>query len=253
MHSQISRHPAGRSTTTKEYQMSSPEKSATSPAHSQLVRSRFVGAAAIAFAALVLVENAVFAVTGAVGYDAPIKDVLAYYAANRDAIAIVSGVVALYLPLLLLFVTGLHGIVERRGGAGSDSSRLAVAAGAAVSAIFVLFNVTQIGLAVSASGLDEPSSAFQLMWHVHAASFALALPILGTTCIGVALAAHASGLTPAWQRVLGLVGGALMLAAGLVSLAIADGSQLIFVGLLGFALMLVWLFVTGVRLVRGNR
>ena len=140
---------------------------------------------------------------------------------------------ALYLPLLLVFVTGLHGLVERRGGAGADWSRLALAAGATLSAIFVLVNVLQIGLALSAGGLAEPTPAFELVWQMHAAAFALALPMLGTTFIGAALAAHASGLTPAWQRLLGLVGGSLLLAAGLGNLAIADGSALIFVGLLG--------------------
>src|SRR6478609_7552630 len=111
--------------------MRSPENTATTPARSWLVQGRLVGAAAIAFAVLVVVENVLFAVTGAPGYGDPIEDVLAYYAANRDAVAIVAGLVALYLPLLLVFVTGLHGLVERRGAAG------ALAAGATLSAIFV--------------------------------------------------------------------------------------------------------------------
>lgn len=228
------------------------------PDHEQEVRSQqtrswsgqLVGAAAIAFVVLVVMENVLFAVSGAQSYSAPIEDVLAYYAANRDAVAVVSGLVAVYLPLLLVFVTGLHSLVERRGGAGADWSRLAVAAGATLAAIFVLVNVLQIGLVLSAEGLTEPTSAFELMWQIHAAAFALALPMIGTTCIGVALATHASGLTPAWQRVLGLVGGSLLLAAGLGNLAIADGSPLMFVGLLGFAAWLVWLVATGVRLVR---
>jgi hypothetical protein len=232
--------------------MSSPKNTATTPARGWSVRGRLVGAAAIGFAVLVVIENVLFAVTGALSYGAPIEDVLAYYAANRDAVAIVSGLVALYLPLLLVFVTGLHGLVERRGGAGADWSRLALAAGATLSAIFVLVNVLQIGLALSAGGLAEPTPAFELVWQVHAAAFALALPTLGTTFIGAALAAHASGLTPAWQRLLGLVGGSLLLAAGLGNLAIADGSALIFVGLLGFAAWLVWLLATGVRLVRSD-
>lgn len=232
--------------------MSSPKNTATTPARSWSVRGRLVGAAAIGFAVLVVIENVLFAVTGAParGYGAPIEEVLAYYAANRDAVAIVSGLVALYLPLLLVFVTGLHGLVERRGGAGADWSRLALAAGATLSAIFVLVNVLQIGLALSAGGLAGPTPAFGLVWQIHAAAFALALPMLGTTCIGSALAAHASGLTPAWQRLLGMVGGSLLLAAGLGNLAIADGSPLIFVGLLGFVAWLVWLLATGVRLVR---
>ena len=228
--------------------MRSQQNTATTLARSW--SGRLVGAAAIAFVVLVVMENVLFAVTGAQSYGAPIEEVRAYYAANRDAVAIVSGLVALYLPLLLVFLTGLHGLVERRGGAGADWSRLAVAAGATLSAIFVLVNVLQIGLALSADGLAEPTSAFELVWQLHAAAFALVLPMIGTTCIGVALAAHASGLTPAWQRLLGLVGGSLLLAAGLGNLAIANGSPLIFVGLLGFAAWLVWLIATGVRLVR---
>jgi hypothetical protein len=221
-------------------------------ARSRFVRGRLVGAAAIAFAVSVAIENAVLAGSGGPTYGAPIEEVLAWLADNRVAVAIASSQVALNLPLLLVFVTGLHGLVERRGGAGADWSRLALAAGATLSAILVLFNATQMGLALSAGGLAEPTPAFELVWHVHAAAFALALPTLGTTFIGAALAAHASGLTPAWQRLLGLVGGSLLLAAGLGNLAIADGSALIFVGLLGFAAWLVWLLATGVRLVRSD-
>src|SRR4051794_12318157 len=96
--------------------MRSPQNTATTTlARSGLVPGRLVGAAAIAFAVSVAIEDALFAVTGARSYGDPIKEVLAYYAANRDAVAIVSGLVALYLPLLLVFVTGLHGLVERRG------------------------------------------------------------------------------------------------------------------------------------------
>lgn len=233
--------------------MTSPDSVTTPPDRDQLLSRRRVGAAAIAFAVLVLMENVLFTVVGAPGYDSPIEDVLAYYASNAAAIGIAAGLVAVYLPLLLVFVTGLHGIVERRRGAGADWSRLAVAAGATASAIFVLVNVLQIGLALSASGLAESTLAFELIWQIHAAAFALVLPMLGATCIAAALAAHASRLTPAWQRVLGLVAGSLLFAAGLGAFGIADGSPLIFVGLLGFAAWLVWLIVTGVRLIRGNR
>jgi hypothetical protein len=220
--------------------------------HSRLNRGRLVGVAAIGLAVSVMIENVVLAATGATSFSAPIEEVLAYYAANRGAVAIASGLVAVYLPLLLVFVTGLHGLVERGGGAGADWSRVAVAAGAALSAIFVVVNVLQVGLALPAGGLAEPTAAFELVWQVHAAAVALALPALGTPFNGAALAAHASGLTPAWQRLLGLVGGGLLLAAGLGNLAIADGSALLFVGLAGFAAWLVWLLATGVRLVRSD-
>src|SRR5689334_19232295 len=66
--------------------MSSPKNTATTPARSWSVGGRLVGAAAIGFAVLVVIENVLLAVTGAQSYGAPIEDVLAYYAANRDAV-----------------------------------------------------------------------------------------------------------------------------------------------------------------------
>ena len=220
----------------------------TSPAGA--VTMRVVGATAIALAASMVIQNAV--PVGAPTFGDPIEEVLAWHAQNRVAVAIAVGLEALNLPLLLGFVTGLHGLVGRRGGAGADWSRLAVAAGATLSAVFALSAVLWIGVVLSAGELAEPSPAFELAWQLHAAAFALALPALGTTFIGAALAAHASGLTPAWQRLLGLVGGSLLLAAGVGNLAIADGSALLFVGLPGLAAWPVWLLATGVRLVRSN-
>jgi hypothetical protein len=153
--------------------------------------------------------------------------------------------------LLLFFVTALHGLVQRRDGAGADWSRLAVAAGATLSALSALTIATHIAVVLAADGLSEPTPAFELMWQLHAAAFALALPALGATFIGAALATHASGLTRPWQRLLGVAGGSLPILAGAGNLAIANGSPLLFVGVLGLATWLVWLVVTGLRLIRG--
>src|SRR4051794_33969174 len=88
---------------------------------------------------------------------------------------------------------------------------------------------------------------------MHAAAFALALPALGTTFIGAALATHATRLTPRWQLLLGVAGGNLLLAAGAANLAIADGSKLLlFVGVPGYFAWMAWLLATGVRLVRAR-
>jgi hypothetical protein len=225
---------------------------ATGPAPTRALPKRVVGAAAIALAASVVIDNTVVSWAGATTYAAPIKEVLAFHAENRAAVAIAVGLEALNLPLLLLFVTGLHGLVGRRGGAGADWSRLAVAAGATFSAVMAFYAVLWDGVVLSAGELTEPSPVLELAWQMHAAAFAWSLPALGTTFIGAALAAHASGLTPPWQRLLGVFGGGLLLAAGAANLAIADGSALVFVGVAGLAAWLVWLLATGVRLVRSN-
>lgn len=224
---------------------------------------QIVGGAGVALAVSVFVQNAMFVGgvaqflglgdgTSAPTYGDPLGVVLAYHAANRGAVAAAAGLEALNMLLLLLFVTALHGLVQRRGGAGADWSRLAVAAGVTLSTLFALLYATHIAVVLAAAGLAEPTPAFALIWQLHAAVFALALPALGATFIGAALATHASGLTRPWQRLLGVAGGSLAILAGAGNLAIADGSPLLFVGVLGLAAWLVWLVVTGLRLIRGQ-
>src|ERR687897_485993 len=209
--------------------------------------TRIVGGAAVALAASVAVQNAVFVGTGAPAFGDPLGEVLAYHAENRGAVAVAVGQEAVNLPLLLLFVTGLHGLVQRRGGAGADWSRLAVAAGATFSAVFALFQTTQIAVVLAADGLAEPTPAFELAWQLHAAAFALALPALGATFIGAALATHASGLTRPWQRLLGVAGGSFLLLGRAGKPPLPECSPLLFVALPGFAAWLVWLVVTGLH------
>jgi hypothetical protein len=108
------------------------------------------------------------------------------------------------------------------------------------------------GVVLSAGKLTEPSPEFELAWQMHAAAFALSLPALGTALIGAALATHARRLTPRWQLLLGVAGGGLLLAAGAASLAIADGSTLLYVGVPGYFAWIVWVLATGVRLVRAR-
>lgn len=213
---------------------------------------RSVGSIAIALAVSMVTQNVMFGATGAPGYGDSTAKVFAWHTQNRLVVAIAVAQEALHMLLLLGFLTGLHRLVGRRRGAGADWSRLAVAAGAALSAIFAINSVCWIATVLSVGGLFEPSPTFELAWQLHAAAFALALPALGVTFLGAAQASHKSGLTPPWQRVLGIAGGGLLLAAGLVSLDIADGSPLLFVGLPGLAAWIVWLLVTGARLMRGG-
>src|SRR3954468_903653 len=90
---------------------------------------RVVGAAAIALAASLVIENMVV-LAGAPTYWAPIKEVLAFHAEHRGAVAIAVGLEALNVPLLLGVLTGLHGLVGRRGrGRGGGGRGLVAPAG----------------------------------------------------------------------------------------------------------------------------
>src|ERR671914_2954637 len=114
--------------------------------------TRIVGGAGVALAAWVVVKNALFVGSGAPAYGDPFGEVLAYHAENRGAMAVAVGLEAVNLPLLLLFVTALHGLVQRRGGAGADWSRLAVATGATLAALFALVIATHIAVVLAADG-----------------------------------------------------------------------------------------------------
>ncbi len=224
----------------------------TGPTPTRALPNWVVGAAAIASAAAVLIDNVVVGWVDSPTYGAPMQEVLAFHADHPGAVAIAVGLEALNVPLLLVFLTGLHGLVGRRGGAGAHWSRLAVAAGASFSAVMAFYAVLWDGVVLSARDLAEPSPVLELAWHMHAAAFAWSLPALGTAFIGAALATHASGLTPSWQRLLAVAGGGLLIAAGIANLAIANGSAILFVGVAGFVAWPVWLLATGVRLVRSN-
>ena len=149
--------------------------------------TRIVGVVALAYAASMIAQNAMFVGgvaqllglgdgTAAPTYGDPLGVVFAYHAANRGAVAVAAGLEAMNMVLILLFVTALHGLVQRRGGAGADWSRLAVAAGATLSTLFALTIATHIAVVLAADGLAEPTPAFALIWQLHAAVFALALP-----------------------------------------------------------------------------
>ena len=76
--------------------------------------TRIVGVVALAYAASMIVQNVVFAVTGAPDYSDPLGVVLTYHAENQGALAVTSGLEAVNMLLLLLFVTA-----QGRTGRGS--------------------------------------------------------------------------------------------------------------------------------------
>jgi hypothetical protein len=210
---------------------------------------RAVGATAIALVVSVVIQNVVLG-PGAPAYSDPMTQVLTFHSQHRGLVTLAVGLEALNVPLLLGFVTGLHGLVTRRGRSGLGGSRLAVAAAATASSAFVLYAVLWMGVVLSARDLTSPTDTLEVIWRMHAAAFGFALAALGATFAGAAWAASASGLTRGWLRALGLFGGGLMLVAGVASGAVAQGSSIIFLGVAGLAAWLVWLLVTGIRLVR---
>ena len=98
---------------------------------------------------------------------------------------------------------------------------------------------------------NEPRLA-RLIWSLHAASFAFAGPLLGVALLGFSRAAHLLGLTPRWLAYLALAGAAALIAPGVATVAIVQGSPIGLVSFAGFGTWLLWLLVTGARLLRSD-
>ena len=212
---------------------------------------RNVGILALAYATSILAQNVLFGISGAPGYNDSIEAVLSYHANNQGTLAITSGLEAVNMVFLLLFVTALGGYIKNHGNRGSNWVHLSTIASATLSALFALTIATHISVTLAAKSLNEPNLAFQMMWQFHAASFALSLPALGLTIIGTVLALYSSGLIRSKMKVFGLLISVLPIIAGLGNLAVAGGSSFIYIGVMGLFLWILWLILTGLRLIRG--
>jgi len=67
---------------------------------------------------------------------------------------------------------------------------------------------------------------------------------------GFGWASVAAGLVPAWFRIIGRVGGAVLIVASIPVKAGTEGSAATMVGVLGFVIWLVFLAVLGTRMWR---
>ena len=233
--------------------MRSPQNTATPLARSGFVRGRLVGAAAIAFAVLVVIENLV--VLDGTRRPTALRSRRCWPTTRPTGTRSRSrsGLEALYLPLLLVFVTGLHGLVERRGGAGADWSRLALAAGA------TLLGHLRASTPFCGSGSCCPPAGSPSRRPCSSSSGRCMLRRSRWRCRHSAPPSsarrwptHASGLTPAVAAPAGRGGRepAARCGAGQPRDRGRLGADLRRAP--GFVAWLVWLLATGVRLVSGR-
>jgi len=219
-------------------------QSMTTTTTSTPARAAAIGA--FGFAAGVAVQNFVLLI-GMSDASATMPEAAAWLADNPGRTATASALVGVNLPFLLLFTAALRALTRDTQAARLwiDLGSLAVVV---LASIFGVVAATQIASTLVAGAGATP--IFTALWSLHNATFAMSFSALAVTLLGFSIGAHAAGISPAWQRGVGLLAAVLLLVAGLANTAVAGGSPIVFVGLLGFALWLVWLVTTGVRLLR---
>ncbi len=210
-----------------------------------LTTHRLAGLAALAFAAGVLVSNGLL--SSAPMADESAEVAAAWFADNRAQAMVAAAMVAITFPALLVLGGSMYEL-SRRSDVARGWMVIGALGAASMVGVFTVVAAAQMTMVTLAdSGVSE---GIAVAWGIHNAAFALNMSVLGTAFFGFAMGAGAAGLTPGWQRTMGLVGAAALLITGFANLAVSEGSPVALLGFAGFLLWLAWLVILGIRLVR---
>jgi len=210
--------------------------------------TRWAGLAGLLFAVSVAVEN-IWA--GAAGLfpdpDAGADEIVEKFAEHGNEFGVLFGWVALTAIVLLGFLAGAW---TRLRDADPVWARMGVIGALLVAAFFPLSNVPLVALSIGGEDLAGEPALVNALWQTHLATFAFTGLVLGVGLTGLSLAAVAAGLMPRWFRIVGPLGGLLLVAGAVPVKANAEGSPATMIGGIGFIVWLVFLAWFGVRMWR---
>ncbi len=205
------------------------------------------GVGGLVFVTTVVVQNVIRGSVAPQNDDA-VSKVVEFYADHRS----------ITMVLVALFVVGAVGGAAFNAGllARLSAERLrgpALAGTIGFVGVFALFSAI-VATDVALSGyvhLGSPNpDVVSALWMLHNSLFGILGIALGIAIAGFSAAAAAGGLIPArWKEVGGIAGLLLAVSAATTPLAI-DGSPVMFVGLVGFLIWLVFVATTSRALLR---
>ena len=117
------------------------------------------------------------------------------------------------------------------------------------SSVFTGVIGTEVALVSLASVPSPDANAIQGLWVLQRALFTLNGAALTVTLGGLAIGAARAGVIPGWHGAIGIAGAVLLFVSAVLTVPIVEGSTVIFVGLFGFLLWLIWHLIMGVRMV----
>jgi len=119
-----------------------------------------------------------------------------------------------------------------------------------IAALFGIVNVVEIALAGAAAEATSSAAVVAGLWAVHAAAFGLNLAAIAIALLTLSRCCVRQSLVPHWLGPVGIAGAACLFAAAAGSVAIVEGSPLLYLGFAGFLTWAVFLLLTGVGLLR---
>ncbi|XVS63485.1 hypothetical protein ACQPYE_35315 [Actinosynnema sp. CA-299493] len=204
---------------------------------------RIAGYCGLGFATLIVLANAIMVPTGLPSTGAETAAVIAYFTANRGAVGVASALTPAAWALSTVFAAGVVAALRRSERERGEAWSLVGFAGVLLqNGAFAA--VTALRLAVA----DDPTGA---LWSLHDALFTLNGVFLASALVGLSLGGRHAGLIPAWHARLGLLSAALLFtSATLAPLVVARPGPLVFPGLAGWLLWVVWVVAYSVALIR---
>jgi hypothetical protein len=216
------------------------------------LRSRTAGFAALAFAAIVVLQNAIRG-GGAPANGASADEVLTHYSDHRSTTVLLLGTFVLGGTALAVF---LGGTLRRLLAGHRPAWAVTGAAGAiGVLALFAVVVGVEQALSVVAAGDQPDLGAVQALWALHNSVFTVLYLFIGLALLGLSRAGIAAGVTPPAFERLAPIGSGLLVIGSVAGPYIAAGEAMVLFGVagLGFLVWLAFLVATGLRLVRPGR
>ncbi|WP_035770228.1 hypothetical protein [Arthrobacter castelli] len=212
--------------------------------------SRVCGVAAIGFAAIILLVNALVLVpAGMPTTGAAISDVVTFFSTESTAIGLASAFTAPAWVLATLFGAGAVAATWRSEYERGEAWSLVGLAGLILqNGNFVA--VIAVRLALASTAADDHNVTVGL-WALQEALFTLNGTFLAVALIGLSLSGQRSGLIRPWHAAIGFTAAGLQFSSAVLTPLIMDrGGFLGLLGLAGWLLWVVWIVIYGIVLIR---
>jgi hypothetical protein len=212
--------------------------------------ARITGAAGLLFFVAIVLQNVVRSTGPLSGADA--ATILAYVTGQGTTLAILLGVFPPAFVALFVFVTGVRRLVAAADSTTAWWAEIGLVGAIMIGAMFAASNAIEATLVAAGQNLASEPGLLTTLWTLHGALFALNSIGIGLALAGLSQAAVRAGLAPGWSGWVGLAGGVLLVGGAMPVVAVAGGSPLIVVSLLGFVCWCAWLLVCGISILRGS-
>lgn len=214
------------------------------------VFGRLAGVGALVFAALLVAQNVVRSAEPS--FAAAPAQVIDYFTGHRAAVVTPLALFPLGMVALLLFGAGMW-VRVREVPRARFFGAVGVMALVVLAGLFAVVNIVEIVIAVDISDLAGAPHVVAALWALHASAFGLNLTAIALALTGFCQAARAIRLVPGPLAAIAWPGAACLFVASLATVALAEGSWVLYLGFAGFLVWGVFLLVAGIRLVGGTR